>query len=157
MEIKVDIRKAGLSDAKYISVILSAAFHEFKHQYTSQAYEATVILPEAIKERMKAGVFWVVTVNNEPLGTVSATIKKDICYIQSMAVAPKGRERKIGLLLLNTLESYAVQNNCKSLLLSTTPFLKKAISLYEKFGFQIINKPPFHLFNTPLFTMTKLL
>ncbi len=157
MENKIIIKIAEVSDSKFITQILNAAFQEFKSRYTPKAFEATVISPEAIKERMKDGLVWIVTINNEPLGTVSAKIKKDSCYIQSMAVAPKGRGKKIGYLLLQPLEAYAKKNNCKELLLSTTPFLKKAIHLYEKFGFQIINNPPYHLHKTPLFTMKKLL
>lgn len=76
-------------------------------------------------------------------------------YIQGMAVLPKGRGQKIGYQLLETIESYAKKNNCQELLLNTTPYLKKAISLYEKFGFKIINEPPYDLYKTPLFNMKK--
>src|SRR5260370_227302 len=39
--------------------------------------------------------------------------------------------------------------------LSTTPFLDRAIRLYERFGFQRSDEGPLDLFGTPLFTMTK--
>jgi hypothetical protein len=43
------------------------------------------------------------------------------------------------------------------LLLSTTPFLDRAIRLYEKFGFRRNGEPPHDLFGTPLITMDKII
>lgn len=74
-----------------------------------------------------------------------------------MGVIPKGRGQKIGFLLLRNIEDYALKNNCHNLLLNTVPYLTKTISLYKKFGFQIIIEPPFELFGTQLFNMKKLL
>lgn len=41
--------------------------------------------------------------------------------------------------------------------LSTTPFLARAIRLYEQSGFQPTTEGPSDLFGTPLFTMVKTL
>jgi ribosomal protein S18 acetylase RimI-like enzyme len=43
----------------------------------------------------------------------------------------------------------------RRLFLSTTPFLDRAISLYERFGFQRNEEGLRELFGTPLFTMEK--
>jgi hypothetical protein len=45
----------------------------------------------------------------------------------------------------------------KQLFLSTAPFLTRAISLYEQFGFLRSNEGPHTLFGTPIFTMRKVL
>jgi hypothetical protein len=41
------------------------------------------------------------------------------------------------------------------MVLSTTPFLTAAISLYERFGFSRSIDGPHDLYGTPLFTMVK--
>ncbi len=74
-----------------------------------------------------------------------------------MAVHPKARGARIGQLLLARIEEYAVGKGFQRLFLSTTPFLDRAIRLYENFGFQVTNEGPHDLFGTPLFTMEKLL
>lgn len=155
MEDKIIIRKAEKKESKIISQILSSAFQEFKDKYTAKAYETTVISPKEVEERMRNGIVWVIIMNNEAVGTVSGKIINKTFYIQGMAVMPKKRGHKIGYLLLRTIEEYAKDNNCQNLLLNTTPYLTKAIRLYEKFGFEIINEPPYDLFKTPLFNMKK--
>ncbi|HEV8659305.1 MAG TPA: hypothetical protein VGS96_11840 [Thermoanaerobaculia bacterium] len=43
----------------------------------------------------------------------------------------------------------------RDLVLSTTPFLDRAIALYERCGFRRTDEPPHDRFGTPLFTMRK--
>ena len=74
-----------------------------------------------------------------------------------MAVLPAARGHKVGELILNQIESYAAARGYKSLWLSTTPFLARAIRLYEHFGYRRSSEGPHDLFGTPLFTMVKVL
>ena len=157
MDDKIIIKKARIKESNIIHQILRSSFQEFKDKYTFKAFEATVILPEKVEERIEKGIVWIAILNNEPIGTVSGNIKNSTFYIQGMAVLPKGRGKKIGYFLLKNIEEYARKNNCQNLLLSTTPYLSMAIRLYEKFGFEVINDPPYDLFKTPLFNMKKYL
>ena len=157
MENNIIIKKAEIKDAEIIVRILCSAFQEFKGKYTSGAFEATVISSGEVKMRMKNGIVWIASMENEAVGTASGKIIANTFYIQGMAVLPNARGMKVGYFLLKTIEEYARINNCNELLLNTTPYLNKAIKLYEKFGFKIINKPPYDLFKTPLFSMKKLL
>lgn len=54
-----------------------------------------------------------------------------------------------------TLDSFAFVHDYQRLTLSTTPFLLRAIRLYEQSGFRRISEGPDHLLGTPLFTMVK--
>nr|MBA3805871.1 GNAT family N-acetyltransferase [Acidobacteriota bacterium] len=76
-------------------------------------------------------------------------------YIQSMGVLPSARGLRIGELLLRSVEDFASAHGYKRLFLSTTPFLSRAIKLYERFGFRRTDAPPHDLFGTPLLTMEK--
>lgn len=157
MKNHVIIKRAVVKDSEAVVKILRQAFQEFKEKYTRKAFEATVTTSEEVEQRMNNGIVWLATLGNEPIGTLSGRITANTFYIQGIAVIPAGRGKSIGYLLLKTCEDYARKNDCNELLLSTTPYLKDAIRLYEKFGFNIINEPPYEFFETPLFNMKKLL
>ena len=70
-----------------------------------------------------------------------------------MAILPAARGNRIGEKLLEEIENFAIVNNFRRLSLSTTPFLCRAIRLYEKFGFE--RKGVDDLFGTPLIKMEK--
>jgi GNAT superfamily N-acetyltransferase len=74
-----------------------------------------------------------------------------------MAVLPEARGHDIGELLLEHVERYAREQGCKRMYLSTTPFLDRAIRLYERWGFRRDDAGPHALYGTPLFTMVKTL
>jgi len=58
---------------------------------------------------------------------------------------------------MDSVQGFAVAQECKRLFLSTTPFLSRAIALYERLGFIRTAEGPHDLFGTPLFTMEKML
>jgi ribosomal protein S18 acetylase RimI-like enzyme len=76
-------------------------------------------------------------------------------YLRSMAVHPRVRRGHIGRRLLEIAEDFARQQGCSDLVLSTTPFLDRAIALYDRYGFRRTTEPPNDLLGTPLFTMRK--
>jgi GNAT superfamily N-acetyltransferase len=104
---------------------------------------------------MSEGPAWVALHNETIVGTASAVIQGAALYIRGMAVLPAARGRKVGELLLEEIESFAATQGLQSLVLSTTPFLSRAIRLYEHFGFVRRSDGPDDLFGTPLFTMVK--
>ena len=157
MRSELAIAVAEVGKASLVTDILNAAFLEFKNQYTPRAFRATVILASEVEKRMEKGTVWLAYLNNKPVGTVSGKIKGKAFYIQGMGVVPDARGKKVGYELLLVIESFARKMDCAELRLCTTPYLKAAIRLYEKFGFKIINDSPFDLHGTPLFTMTKAL
>ena len=100
---------------------------------------------------------WVALLDNTMVGTVSLIVKDDSLYVRGMAVLPNARGKRIGELLLQQVEGFAKANGYQRLFLSTTPFLHRAIRLYEHFGFQKSDEGLQDLFGTPLFTMEKTL
>jgi ribosomal protein S18 acetylase RimI-like enzyme len=154
-EHNVKIRLATAADAEAIALVLSRAFCEYESSYTPEAFAATILTPHEIKERMNDGPAWVALENGVIVGTVSLVLKNEEVYIRSMAVSPSARGKGIGRKLLDRTEAFAISNRCKRLFLSTTPFLSRAINLYERFGFRRNHEGPANLFGTPLFTMSK--
>ena len=74
-----------------------------------------------------------------------------------MAVLTAVRGHRIGETLLGEIETYARREDVQRLFLSTTPFLDRAIRLYDRIGFRRIDAGRFDLFGTPLVTMEKIL
>jgi len=85
---------------------------------------------------MNEGPVWVAVEERAIIGTASAVGKAESLYIRGMAVLPSARGQKVGELLLLQIESFASAEGYKSLVLSTTPFLTRAIRLYERAGFR---------------------
>lgn len=151
----IKIRVAMPDEASQIATVLFDSFAEYEALYTPEGFAATTPTAEHIKSRFNEGTTWVAFDDEMMVGTVSVIPKGSSLYIRSMAVLPKARGKKIGELLLSEIESFAIEHNCETLILSTTPFLHRAIRLYESFGFERNNEGPLDLFQTPLFTMMK--
>ena len=152
----LQIRIATPSDAAAISAVLFESFVEFRELYTPEGFAATTPTADQIQKRMDEGLVLVAETGDKVEGTVSSVPKGDSLYIQSMAILPSVRGRGIGRLLLSKIESFAEAGDYRRLFLSTTPFLKSAINLYERFGFQRTAEGPHDLHGTPLITMEKL-
>jgi GNAT superfamily N-acetyltransferase len=151
----VHVRTAAPEDAALIVSVLLEAFIEYRDSYTPEAFAATTLECGEVLSRMKEGPVWVATLGGEVVGTVAAVARGEELYIRGMAVLPQDRGRRIGELLLREIEDYASTQGYVRLTLSTTPFLHRAIRLYERFGFRRDEAGPHDLMGAPLFTMAK--
>lgn len=140
-----------------MSSVLSRAFLHYRSSYTDKAFAATTPEADEIRQRMAEGPILVAINDGEIIGTVAVVEKNDGLYIRGMAVLPTARGQRIGELLLQEIERHARERRLGRLFLSTTPFLARAIRLYENYGFTRTAEGPHALFGTPLFTMEKLL
>ncbi len=153
----VTLRLAQDDDAEAISSLLHESFAEFESLYNPESFAATAILSEQVSKRITEGRVWVAVFDKRIVGTVSVIPRGDTLYIRGMAVLPVARGQRIGERLLKTVEKFATQGSYRRMLLSTTPFLDRAIRLYKNFGFHRSSEGPHDLFGTPLFSMEKVL
>ena len=149
------VRRASPEHAAAIADVLTSAFVSHRPRYTAGGYAATTPDATALLARWDEGPVWVALDDGAVVGTVGAMIQADGLYVRSMAVRPDAAGRGIARALLETLERYALEQGCTRMYLSTTPFLDRAIALYERFGFLRTTAPPHDLDGTPLFTMEK--
>lgn len=154
-DVHVCIRNAAIEEASAIASILLQAFIEYEALYTPAAFAATTPTASQIEARWHEGQVWVAIQNSNIVGTVAAVPKSSGLYIRSMAVLPAAKGQGIARKLLKEIETFAVDHGYKRLFLSTTPFLQRAIRLYEQFGFIRTGDGPYGLHGTPLFTMEK--
>ena len=153
----VQIRMALPDEAMSIASVLYESFLEYQSLYTPEGFAATTPASDQIQNRMKEGPVWVALHNDTIIGTVSAVPKAEALYVRGMAILPTARGFRIGELLLKQIEGFALERGFKRLFLSTTPFLSRAIRLYEHYGFRRSSEGPSDLCGTPLFTMVKTL
>lgn len=151
------IRRVTADDVVPIASVMHTSFVEYESVYTPEAFAATTPTPEQIQHRMSEGPMWVALQDDIIVGTVSVVPKNAALYIRGMAILPSARGQSIGTLLLEQVEDFASKHNYARLSLSTTPFLTRAIRLYERCGFRRSDEGPYELFGTPLFTMEKTL
>jgi GNAT superfamily N-acetyltransferase len=149
------IQLAAPEDAGPIASVLREAFAEYASCYTPAAFAATTPTADQIRQRWSEGPVWVAVLDSRIVGTISAVPRDDAMYVRSMAILPASRGRGIGRLLLDEVERFARHRHDARLFLSTTPYLHRAIRLYEQFGFARTAEGPHDLFGTPLFTMVK--
>ena len=140
-----------------IASALYDSFKEYEPLYTPGGFKATTPTADVIRPRIDEGPMWVALQDGVIVGTIAAVPKGESLYIRSMAILPSARGHRIGELLLRHVEDFALAQGHRRMFLSTTPFLARAIRLYEKWGFQRTDEGPHDLFGTPLFTMVKTL
>jgi ribosomal protein S18 acetylase RimI-like enzyme len=156
-ESRVSIRKAREGEVAAVARVLRQSFREYRSSYTAAAYAATTPTAGEVRARLREGPTWIASLDGAVVGTVSAVLRAPFVYIRSMAVLPRARGQRIGERLLQRVEAFARARRGRRLSLSTTPFLGRAIRLYEKQGFRASDEGPDELFGTRLFTMTKVL
>jgi len=153
----ITIRRASAEDAPAIVSLLYESFFEYHSLYTLEGFSSTVISQPEVIDRIHDGPVFVVMTNATVVGTVAIVPKGESLYLRGMAVHPSARGQRIGEQLLDYVEKLAIRKRVRRLFLSTTPFLNRAIRLYESFGFERTDEGPHDLHGTPLFTMQKFL
>jgi GNAT superfamily N-acetyltransferase len=152
---EIEIRLATADDSSSISSVLFQSFIEYKSFYTPEGFAATTPDAERIRARILEGPVWIALLERVVVGTVSAVLQGESLYMRGMAVLPSARGYRIGELLMESVEGFADPQKCKRLFLSTTPFLSRALALYERLGFSRTNEGPHDLCGTPLLTMAR--
>lgn len=148
---------AGIGDAATVAALLREAFREYEPLYSPAAYAATTPTSEQLRARWAEGPVWITWLADHAVGTVAAVPTGEGLFVRSMAVRPAACGRGVGRLLMARVEDFARQRGIRRLYLSTTPFLHRAIRLYERLGFVRTNAGPDELHGTPLVTLEKVL
>lgn len=150
----MNIRIASLDDAGAVSACLSAAFEQYRCDYTPDAFRDTVVDLEAARLRLKTMTVFVTDQDGLVIGTLATQVAGDIGHLRGMAVHPEAQGRGVAAALLDAAEHQLKSCACARVTLDTTEPLVEAIGFYERRGYV----PTGHIddfYGMPLFEYAK--
>ena len=140
----ITIRTIQPTDNAALAKIIRSTLEEFGAVRKNTVYyeETTDHLYDLFQH--PRAIYWVAEVNGEVVGGAgiypTKGIPDDTTELVKMYLLPSARGLGIGKMLMEKCIQYAKENGYKNLYLESMPELKKAISLYESFGFKSLEK-----------------
>lgn len=87
-------------------------------------------------------MYWVALEEGKVIGYSGVAVIDDFADVATMAVSKSHQRRGIGAILFQKILDYAIENNVNRILLEVRTNNDIAISMYTKFGFQIVAERP---------------
>ncbi|MFM1795069.1 MAG: hypothetical protein RL642_1454 [Bacteroidota bacterium] len=142
---EIVIRPIQPNDNPYIAKIIRATLEEFgANKPGTVYYDASTDHLYELFQTKGAGYF-IAEENGNMLGGGgffhSDGLPEDTCELVKMYLLPESRGKKIGAAIILKSMEEAKKAGFKKMYLETMPELKRAISAYEKFGFEYLNGP----------------
>ena len=139
-------RKMTIADADSVAALDLKSFGD------SDAWSAEYFFYAAQNERAE---FLVVESDRKIVACAGADIFADAAEIVSFAVDPDRRNQGIGTRLLAKLIEVVKNRGASVFILEVRPSNKVAIKLYEKFGFQIVDREENYYWDEDAWIMAK--
>jgi len=139
------IRKIKPEDDPKIEEIILATFPEFDMPLVGTAFEDEEIRQMCESYQNHNEVYYIVQENGDVVGGAGIKpligLKSDVCEFQKMYLSPGARGKGYGKLLFTKCLEEAQNLGYKSCYLESASQFKKAIKIYEKYGFRHLEKP----------------
>lgn len=141
----INIRPINIDDNPLIATIIRSCLTEFGANKPGTVYydKTTDHLFELFQENGAA--YFIAEQDGHVVGGggifPSQGLPAGTCELVKMYLLPLARGTGIGATLMNKCMSKAKEIGFDSMYIETLPELKKAISVYEKFGFEYLEKP----------------
>ena len=141
----LEIRLIEFGDNNILAKIVRSSLAEFGANKPGTVYydDSTDHLYELFQQ--KGSVYYVAVLDNVIAGGAgifpSDGLPPGICELVKMYLSPSARGIGAGKKLIAKCIEFAQENNYHSIYLETMPELKKAVSVYEKLGFQYLEGP----------------
>lgn len=108
-------------------------------------YDATTDALYELFAENHLSAYFIARINDKIIGGggifPSAALPEDTCELVKMYLLPEARGTGIGAALINLCMDTARSKGFKKMYIETMPELKRAISVYEKFGFEYLEGP----------------
>ena len=92
-----------------------------------------------------ASIYYVAEENKQLLGGAgifpSKGLPEGTCELVKMYLVPVARDKGIGRMLIDKVLAFAEEAGYKQVYIETMPELRKAMLVYEKFGFEYLDRP----------------
>ena len=145
MEENVIIRKIQPTDNAALASIIRTSLAEFGANKPGTVYfdSTTDHLYEMFQEPGSA--YFVAEQNEQVLGGAgiypSEGLPPQTCELVKMYLLSEARGKGLGKLLIDKSIDFARRFGYRQVYIETMPELRKAVSIYEKFGFEYLNGP----------------
>jgi putative acetyltransferase len=142
---RITIRTIQPADNKAIAIIIRNALAEFGANKPGTVYydETTDHLYELFQ--LPGSVYYILEDNGRIAGGAgifpSPDLPENTAELVKMYLEPSARGKGWGQLLINRCLEFAKTSGYLHIYLETMPELKKAMGIYEKFGFRYLNGP----------------
>lgn len=141
----ITIRTIQPSDNPFIAKVIRDTLAEFGANHPGTVYydESTDHLSDLFS--VKGSTYFIAEEDGVILGGVgiypTEGLPEDNCELVKMYLVPSARNKGLGGLLINKSLEYAKEAGYKQVYLESMPELQKALSVYEKFGFEYLTGP----------------
>ena len=141
----MDIRPIESKDNEALAKVIRTALAEFGANKPGTVYfdPTTDALFELF--RTPGSYYYVATIDEKVVGGCgifpTQNLPQGTCELVKLYVAKEARGTGLGKLLMEKSMSWAKENGYTQVYLESMPELKKAVSIYEKVGFQPLDHP----------------
>jgi putative acetyltransferase len=145
MENNIIIRKIELKDNTVLASIIRTSLAEFGANKPGTVFydDTTDHLYEMFQQ--PGSMYFIAEQNGEVLGGAgiypSNGLPEQTCELVKMYLRPEARGKGLGKLLIAKSLEFAKGFGYLQVYIETMPELRKAVSVYEKFGFEYLNGP----------------
>jgi putative acetyltransferase len=145
MENDILIRKIESKDNNELASIIRSSLAEFGANKPGTVFfdNTTDHLYEMFQE--PGSIYYVAEKDGEILGGAgiypSTGLPADTCELVKMYLQPAARGKGLGKLLIDKSLEFAEHYGYLQVYIETMPELRKAVSVYEKFGFEYLDGP----------------
>lgn len=141
----ISIRLIEASDNKTLASIVRNTLAEFGANHPGTVYydPTTDALYELFQQ--KGSIYYVAELDGKIVGGAgiypSNGLPANTCELVKMYLLPQARGKGLGKMLIDKVLAFARDWGYRFVYIETMPELKKAMSIYEKFGFKYLDAP----------------
>ena len=139
------IREIQKNDNQQIAQLIRAILIEMGVPTVGTAYEDAALDMMFETYKNNASNYYVVTSEKKIIGGAGIAqlenSTENICELQKMYFSPEARGKGLGSQMIETCLQKAKELGYEKCYLETLPYMKAARKLYEKVGFQSLEKP----------------
>ena len=115
---------------------LAAAFEPYRADYTTGAFNDTVLTVETCRARLREMTILIAEQDGRVVGTVACQkVSGQEGHVRGMAVSPTHHGSGVAEALLTAAEEELRTVRCSRVTLDTTEYLQRAICFYERNGY----------------------
>jgi putative acetyltransferase len=142
----IAIRTIQPADNKGLATIIRSALAEFgANRPGTVYYDETTDHLSGLFCSVPKSIYYIALVDGELAGGggifPSEGLGEETCELVKMYLHPRARGNGLGRLLIEKCLQYAGETGFRHVYLETMPELRKAVSVYEKFGFRYLDGP----------------